>query len=194
MRLQLILILIFLQIMNFYTDTSGQTSSSQQIEYEYVHSPHKATIFSAVLPGLGQFYNKKYWKIPIVYTGIGVIGYFALENRSEYRKANEAYIYVFNNETYEIDNDLINRYNSDKNVLREIRDYYRRNMELSYIFLALWYGLNIIDATVDAHLFNYDVGDNLSLQIEPTLMPDFAIRQHHYSPFAPPGIRLKINF
>lgn len=191
MRLQLILILIFLQIMNFYTYTSGQTSSSQQIEYEYVHSPHKATIFSAVLPGLGQFYNKKYWKIPIVYTGIGVIGYFALENRSEYRKANEAYIYVFNNETYEIDNDLINRYNSDKNVLREIRDYYRRNMELSYIFLALWYGLNIIDATVDAHLFNYDVGDNLSVQLEPTLFSDFAYRPHHFSP---PGIRLKINF
>ncbi len=192
MRLPLILLFGLLQLMLFNKHTSGQAEPEQQIEYEYVHSPHKATIFSAVLPGMGQFYNKKYWKIPIVYTGIGVIGYFALENRSEYRKASEAYIYVFHKETYEIDNDLIGRYDVD--VLRDIRDYYRRNMELSYIILALWYGLNIVDATVDAHLFNYDVSDNLSLQIEPTIMPDFAFNQRHFSPFAPPGIRLKINF
>lgn len=192
MRLPLILLLVLLQIVLCNRHSAGQANTAQEIDYEYVHSPHKATIYSAVLPGLGQFYNKKYWKIPIVYTGIGVIGYFALENRSEYRKASEAYIYKFNEETYEIDNDLIDRYDVD--VLRDIRDYYRRNMELSYIILALWYGLNIVDATVDAHLFNYDVGDNLSVQIEPTLMPDFAFRQHHYSPFAPPGIRLKINF
>lgn len=192
MRLPLILFLGLLQLVLFNKHTSGQANPEQQIEYEYVHSPHKATIFSAVLPGLGQFYNKKYWKIPIVYTGIGVIGYFALENRSEYRKASEAYNYVFNKETYEIDNELIGKY--EVNVLRDIRDYYRRNMELSYIILVLWYGLNIVDATVDAHLFNYDVSDNLSVQIEPTLMSDFAFHQRHFSPFAPPGIRLKINF
>jgi len=192
MRLPLILLLVLLQFMLFNRQTSGQANTEQQIAYEYVHSPHKATIYSAVLPGLGQFYNKKYWKIPVVYTGISVIGYFALENRSEYRKASEAYIYVSNEETYEIDNDLIGRY--DANVLRDIRDYYRRNMELSYIILALWYGLNIVDATVDAHLFNYDVSDNLSVQIEPTIMPDFAFQQRQLTPFAPPGIRLKIKF
>lgn len=170
------------------------TIAQQRIDEEevYVHSPHKATIYSTVLPGLGQFYNKKYWKIPIVYAGIGVIGYFILENRAEYLHAQEAYNYVFNEEDYPIDNDLIGRY--DENALRTIRDYYRRNMEVSYIFMALWYALNIIDATVDAHFFHYDVSDNLSVQLEPTLISPFGAETKQFGMMRSPGIRFKINF
>lgn len=165
---------------------------TQDEEKVYIHSPHKATIYSAVLPGLGQFYNKKYWKIPIVYAGIGVIGYFILENRAEYLHAKEAYTYVFNEEDYPIDNDLIGRY--DENALRTIRDYYRRNMEVSYIFMALWYALNIIDATVDAHFFHYDVSDNLSVQLEPALISPFSQSHRQFGMMRSPGIRFKINF
>ncbi len=171
----------------------GQTGGNQQqIDYEYVHSPHKASIYSAVLPGLGQFYNKKYWKIPIVYAGFGAIGYFALDNRKEYRKANEAYIYVFNEETYPINNDYIGRY--DAEALRNIRDFYRRNMELNFILLGLWYGLNIIDATVDAHFFNYDVSDNLNVKLKPTIMPDFAAVGNYHPLRGSAGISLKFSF
>ncbi len=131
------------------------------------HSPHKATLYSMALPGLGQAYNKKYWKIPIVYAGIGTIGYFALSNRSKYLEAKEAYIYVFNGEDYPIDNDLIGKYEADD--LREIRDYYRRNMELSWILMGLWYVLNVVDATVDAHLFDYDIGDDLKVHLSPVI-------------------------
>jgi hypothetical protein len=152
------------------------------------HSPHRATLYSLALPGLGQAYNRKYWKIPIVYAGIGTIGYFALNNRENYLKAKEAYIYTFNNEDYPIDNDLIGKYNA--NDLREIRDYYRRNMELSWIIMALWYALNAVDAAVDAHLFDYDVGENLSVQ----LSPQFTIPMPQQNPvFQPPATGLKIS-
>lgn len=132
-----------------------------------VHSPHKATLYSMALPGLGQAYNKKYWKIPIVYAGIGTIGYFGLSNRSKYLEAKEAYIYVFNGEDYPIDNDLVDKYEADD--LREIRDYYRRNMELSWILMGLWYILNAVDAAVDAHLFDYDIGDDLKVSVNPLI-------------------------
>lgn len=130
-----------------------------------VHSPHKASLYSAVLPGLGQAYNQKYWKIPIVYAGVGTISYLAIINRNEYRIAKEAQVYVANNEEYPIENKYIGKYSATD--LITIRDYYRRNMEVSWIFLGLWYILNIVDATVDAHFFNYDISDEISLQLQP---------------------------
>jgi hypothetical protein len=192
MRILLIIFVAMMQLAFIPAEAVGQTEGLEQEELPYLHSPHKASVYSAILPGLGQYYNKKYWKIPIVYAGIGTIGYFALANRSEYRKAREAYIYVFNEEDYPIDNDLVGRY--DASTLRDIRDFYRRNMELSYILLAVWYALNIVDAAVDAHFFHYDVSDNLSVQIEPAFLPDFASIKRASLLKSNPGIRLKINF
>lgn len=133
------------------------------------HSPHKASLYSAVLPGLGQVYNRKYWKVPIVYAGIGTITYLALLNRFEYREARDAYIYVVNGESYPTDNKFVGRYQA--NDLIQIRDYYRRNTEVSWILLGVWYMLNIVDATVDAHFFDYDISENLTLQLNPSSSP-----------------------
>ena len=133
------------------------------------HEPKKATLYSAILPGLGQAYNKKYWKVPIVYAGIGTIGYVISMNSDGYRSYRLAYDYKTGINT-DVSSDIIsiaNRY-SNENLIR-IRDSYRRNVELSWIVMALWYGINIIDATVDAHFFEYDIGDDLSLMIEPTI-------------------------
>jgi hypothetical protein len=161
------------------------------IETPKPHSPHRATLYSLALPGLGQAYNRKFWKIPIVYAGIGTIGYFALSNRENYRQAKEAYIYVFNDEDYPIDNDLVGKYNA--NDLREIRDYYRRNMELSWIIMALWYALNAVDAAVDAHLFDYDVGDNLSVQVRPDVIQPFSsVQSRPQAPMA--GVSIQVRF
>lgn len=129
------------------------------------HSPNKAAIFSAVLPGLGQAYNKKYWKIPIVYAGFGVLAYFAISNRSEYKKYKEAYTYVVSGDSSHIDNDYVWEY--DEQQLLDGKNYHRRNMELSYILGGLWYLLNIVDASVDAHFFDYDVSDDLTIRLDP---------------------------
>ncbi|MCK9449290.1 MAG: DUF5683 domain-containing protein [Bacteroidales bacterium] len=131
----------------------------------YTHSPHKATIYAAILPGLGQAYNKKYWKIPIVYAGFATITYFALDNQKEYRIAKEAFNYVSAGEEYPIDNKYVGRYPASDLMI--IRDYFRRNTEVSWILMGVWYLLNIIDATVDAHLFYYDLSEDLSVELMP---------------------------
>ena len=152
------------------------------------HSPHKATIYSLVLPGLGQAYNKKYWKIPIVYAGFGFLGYSIVTNHAEMKKFTEAYRYVSNGETYPINNKYIEKY-KDTDALLRGRDFYRRKVELSIIWSAALYLLNVVDATVDAHFFDYDVSDNLALRIEPSIIPSQSPMVPHTN-----GIRLCINF
>lgn len=117
------------------------------------------------LPGLGQVYNKKYWKVPVIYAGVGVLGYFAITYSKQYQKAKEAYNYVNTGQTYPIDNDFVTRY--DAGQLRSLRDFNRRNLEFTYILGGLLYLLNVIDATVDAHFYNFDISDDLSLKLGP---------------------------
>lgn len=134
------------------------------------HSAHLATIYSLALPGLGQAYNKKYWKIPIIYAGFTFLAYNIKVNSDEMRKFTAAYKYVANNESYPTDNKYVIRYKDPNDLLRG-RDFYRRKVELNIIWSAAWYILNVLDATVDAHFFDYDVSDNLSMHLEPTWLP-----------------------
>jgi len=129
------------------------------------HSPRLATILSAVLPGLGQAYNKKYWKIPVVYAALGVTGYFYVENNKQYNDFRQAYKFRTDENPATTD-PYVEKYTDDQ--LKMLRDYYRRNLELTVIVGAAIYALNIIDAAVDAHLFDFEVNDDLSLKIEPT--------------------------
>lgn len=145
-----------------------------------VHSPRKATIYSAILPGLGQAYNKKYWKIPLVYIGFGTIGYFIHWNNDNYQTMKMAYSDLTdgndNTDSYlDLDAsgfyDLKNptQFNNFKDALSKQQDYYRRNRDLLIISIVGFYGLNIIDASVDAHLFDFDMGEDLSLNWQPTM-------------------------
>ena len=152
------------------------------------HSPHKATIYSLALPGLGQAYNKKYWKIPIIYAGFGFFGYSIKTNHTEMKKFTEAYTYVANNETYPTNNPYVVRYPNTGDLLRG-RDFYRRKVELNIIWSAALYLLNVVDAAVDAHFFDYDVSDNLALRIEPSIIPSQIPMLPHSN-----GIRLCLNF
>lgn len=163
----LILLLLALTLALPNSLMSQKVASELNLNPKPAHSAHKASIYSAILPGLGQAYNKKYWKIPIVYAGIGGLSYLALSNRTEYRLAKDAFSYVSNGETFETDNKYVGKYNEAD--LIQIRDFYRRNTELSWIVLGLWYVLNIIDATVDAHFFDYDISNNLSLHLQPAM-------------------------
>lgn len=131
-----------------------------------VHSPTKATLMSTVVPGLGQVYNKKYWKLPIIYGGIGTSLYFAFSNNKEYQRYRSAYITRIDedvNTTDEFEGIL-----TDENI-RLNMDVYRRNRDFSYIIAGLIYVFNIVDATVDAHLFTFPVNDNLTFQFQPSI-------------------------
>lgn len=118
-----------------------------------------------VLPGLGQAYNRKYWKIPIVYAGFGTMYYFIHTNGQQYRSFKSAYDYKASGSSGTKPNDLVDRYSTDQ--LKIGREYYRRNLELSYILTGAWYILTIIDADVDAHFFDYNISDDLSIQLAP---------------------------
>ena len=139
---------------------------------------------SMALPGLGQAYNKKYWKIPVIYAGFGVLGYFIHTNGTEYRKFREAYDIVATNDPSGVDNEYVQRYNLTQ--LQEGRNYYRRNYELSLIFTGLLYVLNIIDASVDANLYSFEINDDVSLRFEPMSNQYFT-----YKPVPAIGLRYR---
>jgi hypothetical protein len=151
------------------------------------HSPGRAAGFSAALPGLGQAYNKKYWKIPIIYAGFAVFGYFIVNNNKELQTFKEAYIYTANGDTSYNDNPYIGKYTQSQ--LEEGMNYYERNRDLSIILGCLWYTLNILEAYVDAHFFSYDISDDISLHVSPAAVSTPA------SAFQPaPGIRVTLKF
>lgn len=128
--------------------------------------PKKAMIYSAILPGLGQAYNKKYWKIPIIYAGLGTMAYFISFNEQEYTK----YYSALKTRTAGGIDPYYTIYSSSDLVT--IENYYHRYRDLSVIGAAFIYILNIVDANVDAQLHSFDVSDNLSLHITPQLYTD----------------------
>tara|TARA_B100000214_G_scaffold138374_1_gene98731 strand:- start:7517 stop:8026 length:510 start_codon:yes stop_codon:yes gene_type:complete len=124
-------------------------------------SPKKAALYSTIIPGTGQVYTNKYWKIPIIYSGLIITGYYIKENNYSYQLYKNSYLNRLNgNNTNTFEQYSI----SD---LKNLTDYYRRNREVSILLFSLIYVLNIIDASVNAHLFNYDVSENLSIHIQP---------------------------
>ena len=133
------------------------------------HSPRKATYLSLIFPGLGQIYNHKYWKLPIVYGGFGTLAYFFGTNHSEYIKFRNAYNFVTTPGTENLPpvNDYVTRYNRNSTLLLSGRDYYRRNLELTYIISGALYILVAIDAQVDAQFFNFDISDQLTFNVKP---------------------------
>ena len=128
------------------------------------HSPSRAALFSAVFPGLGQAYNKKYWKIPIVYAGLGVSIYFLQDNIRQINYFKESY----RNET-DSDSNTINDSGYDEFTLQELVGQHKRWRDFSYVGLVAVYLLNIIDANVDAHLFYFDVSRDLSMTVSPSM-------------------------
>ena len=135
------------------------------------HSPKKAAIRSAILPGLGQIYNKKYWKLPIVYGALGITGSVFAYNLKNYRDIRFAYKAKFLAGGSPPDSSLLpyvrpNLAGFDINTLLNYRNEFRRNIDYTVlIFIALW-GLNVVDATVDAHLKSFDVSPDLSFRIK----------------------------
>ncbi len=137
---------------------------------------------SACLPGLGQIYNHKYWKAPVIYAALGGLGYWGVTNQKKYR-------YYSDNLRYANDDDLnttnATLYNNDQLIAQ--KRYYRKFRDMSIMLGALVYAINIIDANVDAHLRTFDVSDDLSLQLKPYSNFD-------YNNKLQAGLSLKLKF
>lgn len=142
------------------------TTAHDTLDWRHRHSPRKASILSAVLPGAGQIYNRKYWKAPIVWGGLATTVYFIRENDSQFRRFKAAYIAVVDSDPNTVD-EFEGRYSAGQ--LLDVTDTYRRWRDMSYIAFGLVYMLNVIDASVDAHFVRFDVSTDLSLRVGPSL-------------------------
>ena len=128
------------------------------------HDPNLASLYSAALPGLGQAYNGMYWKIPIVYGGLAATIYFIRFNNVQYLEYRRLLF-------AEIDNDptTINDSPLTTEALERNTDNWRRNRDFMIIITGLVYLLNVVDAHVDAHFRDFDVSENLSLRLNPSV-------------------------
>lgn len=202
----LILLIHLLLCPQFITaqDTTAVASNTKKVRRYF---PMKATMLAAALPGSGQIYNRKYWKIPLVYAGFGGLGYAVGFNSTQHNKYTKAYQDFTDNipqtDSYK---DLIRGYpqtNYDPSVnpnadpsqvawvkdglLRQI-DYFKKYRDLSMMGIAAWYLITILDANVDASLSDYDIGENINLTFAPMQVPGY------YFTGVGLNISLKINF
>lgn len=165
MKIQLTLLLLVLSLMMSSSLYAQESDTLVLQENEYKHSPRKATIMSLVVPGLGQAYNKKYWKIPLVYAAIGVPLYVAMDQQSMFNEFKSAYLKRVDGDPNTIDSKYDGVY-TDAN-LENLIDFHRKNRDLFYVLTGVAYILNVVDAAVDAHLYHFEVSDDLSAVFKP---------------------------
>ena len=146
---------------------------------EKFHSPHRASMYSAIFPGLGQVYNKKYWKIPILYGGIGGAAYAISFNSERYNYYRGAYRdFIIRDPANKSYLDILKGTNIDEQYIYNNADWFQRYLnnskqrfkryrDLSCAVMVAIYLINIIDASIDAHFYYFDVSDDLSFQIDP---------------------------
>ncbi len=196
-------LVIFLGLISLILLGGSKNAISQRIEadtvsvesYVKVRSAHKASMYSLMFPGLGQAYNKKYWKIPILYLGIGLNIYAINWNTKNYKKyksgfkdfsayydfkyqgenpaipieepTSKSYENIFT--TVDFEKTSLSQDKNYKTFFQNGKDSYKHDRDLSYIILAGVYVLNIVDAAVDAHFTNFNVNDDLTIRVEPAI-------------------------
>ena len=139
------------------------------------HSPAKAAMMSAVMPGLGQIYNRKYWKLPVVYAAVGIsVGVF-LKWQNEYSRYRRAYVDIRDQNPYTNYFDQLgfpSYYTSEmkEQYITKRKDELRTWRDWSIVAVVAAYALNIIDANVDAHLMDFNLDDNISINIQPCFL------------------------
>ncbi|MFT6845228.1 MAG: hypothetical protein ACJAUV_001419 [Flavobacteriales bacterium] len=172
MRYWFVLFFLFSLTLDSHAQILTNTDTLYNPKATMVKSPKTASILSAVLPGAGQFYNRKYWKVPIIYAALGTAVYYIGFNTKEYQAARNEYVARLDDDittvpSQELTDVSIGQIEIDKK-------FYKRMLDISYASIGIIYLLNIVDASVDAHLFTFDVSEDLTLNWQPTnlSMPD----------------------
>jgi len=152
-------------------DSASLNKGKENTDTSKAFRPAKiAATRSAILPGLGQIYNKKYWKLPIVYGALATAGFVFQYNHKNYQELRQAYKGKYNARVYKDSTEYRkikpNLLPLSEESIRFNRDQFRRNMDYSVLAFALLWGLNVLDAAVDAHLKSFDISPDLSLQIK----------------------------
>ena len=157
------LFLLFASV--FPANAQNQSEEVASDKITQLPVPGRAAMLSAALPGLGQAYNGAFWKIPIIYAGFGGVVFAVQFNQNQYNTWRSAFIAKVDGNPNTID--PYPTFSND--AVRRVMEFYRRNLELSYIAGVALYLLNILDANVQAHLMDFDVGDDLTMRISPSV-------------------------
>ncbi len=165
------------------TTTGQETASADKAteagkKVRFQPNPKKAGLYSSIVPGLGQAYNREYWKVPVIYVGIGVAGYFFFHNLDNYQSYRKAYIGRVNN-PYPTDK-YVGIYTNDQ--LQQLQNDYNKYLDLTVLFSTIGYALQVIDAITSAHLKNFDISRDISMRVLPVPTPNGA------------GLGLVVNF
>jgi len=160
----------------------ASVADALMVQTKDTHSPFTAMMFSALVPGMGQIYNQKPWKLPFVYGGLASIYYIIDFNQRGYKRFGDA--------LKQWPNDEFGGTRPEKDLI-VLRNGYRRNRDLAIIGISAFYLLNIIDAYVDAHFFSWDMSDDLAYNIEPLIQSNMAINPDAGITL---GLRLNFNF
>ena len=184
-----IIVIVLLFCIQQSTYAQDTLSVTKPVKHRFSAEPLRATMLAIAFPGLGQVYNRKYWKIPLVYAGFGAVVYsisFNSKNFNLYMKAYQDFtdaipetksyqkLILADPKTYDpsvnpnADRAITQNY---KDAMLRMVDYYKRYRDLSYIGVGAWYLISILDANVDASLFNYDVTPNLDITVFPVQVP-----------------------
>lgn len=153
------------------------------------HSPLKATMLSVALPGLGQAYNGRYWKIPVIYAGFTGVWYAVNLNNNFYQSYRRSYFASVDGNPNTVSEfpDFIT-----SEQLRNRMNTFRRFLEIAYITGAVLYILNVLDATVDAHLIDFDISEELGMNLQPAIIPAYHGTANSMNTYA--GLRLTFRF
>lgn len=139
----------------------------------------KAGMYSSILPGLGQAYNRQYWKVPVVYAILGTAGYFIGYNFTKYKEYQQAYIYSIDGDNSTNDK-LSLQY--DATQLKRMQDNYKKDLDVIVLLTSVGYALQIMDAVASAHLKNFDISRDISMKMKPVLQQNYV------------GVGLVMNF
>ena len=134
-------------------------------------NPKKSALYSAVFPGAGQIYNRQYWKVPVVYVGVGVALYFIIDNSRQYQRYRTAYIARINNANVQDEFTGLGSASYLESYLNTYQNTYRKYLDMTILFTAIGYTLQVMDALAFAHLKNFDISKDISMRLQPVAMP-----------------------
>lgn len=174
-------------------DSSGFFLNDIPQENEREFIPQKAAMYSAVLPGLGQVYNRKYWKLPIVYGGFAALTYWTVFNHNNYIRYQSALEIRTDGNPHRVD-EFAGDPRFTEQVLTDYMEFYRRGRDRAIIWTAGFYALTIVDAVVDAYLYDFDVSEDLSLRVSPSILNHNPSQGYTSKGSLSVGLRCRIKF
>jgi hypothetical protein len=150
---------------NVTTPAADSTLDIDAKKEPFQPKPKRSGMYSAICPGLGQLYNRQYWKIPVIYVGIGVAAYIIANNLNNYQTYRLAYIDALSNHA----DQFTGIYNTSQ--LQQLESQYEQYLDLAVLFTGIGYALQVLDAVTYAHLKNFDISRDLSMKMQPVAFP-----------------------